>query len=163
MPALLLVLLPILKSAVSGLWAIANSPLGRLCIAGALAYGYGRHQANQACAAREAAAQAELARAYRAEVDRQRAAAEEIARDATERAAQDALVARAMQAKIDEYATQEIARNVQTSSPISPAGRAAPRTPVPPRRCIVDSDMARSVRELDAAAHRPPGPPRRAR
>jgi hypothetical protein len=150
MPAFLALVLnrKALSVAAQALYDFVASRLGQIAIAFAVAWVWSGNRAEERCAAREAAARAQAAAAYAQEIAREQQAAQQIARAATERAASDALVARAMQAKIDAFAAKE---------------RKANESPVAPRPCLLDSDFARVVRDLDAAPNHPSKPSGRAR
>lgn len=137
-------------------WSFICSRLGNILLAALAAFIWGQHRADVACRQEAEATQAELQRAYWTEIERQRKVAHEIEARSLQRAGEDAVISRAMQAKIDEYAAkQREFENVPSQSKVSVPARAAPAAP---RRCIVDDDLARVVRSLDAAAHdrRPP-------
>lgn len=132
------------------LWSLACSRFGNIMIAAALAFIWGQHRADVACRKEAEAVQVELQRAYWAEIERQRKAAREIEAKAFQRAGEDALIARAMQAKIDQFAAKEReSANVPSQPPLSVSSR--PASP-PPMACAVDGDFARVLRGLDAAA-----------
>jgi hypothetical protein len=133
-------------------WSFICSRVGNIAVAALVAFLWGQHRADVACRAEAEATQAELQRAYWAEIERQRKAAKEIEGRAIQREGEAALISRAMQAKIDEFAAKEKEPvNVPSQPSFSiPAHRASPA----PRPCIVDDELARVVRSLDATAHR---------
>jgi len=136
--------------------SFASSRVGNIVFAALIAFVWGHHRADVACREEAADAQVKLERAFWAEVDRQRKVAKEIEDRARQREGENAVVARAMQAKIDEYAKKE-SKDVSSEPPLSPVSGATPRAP---RSCVVDDDFARVVRSLDAAGRRRGAPSR---
>jgi hypothetical protein len=142
-------LLAIFQAAAKIALDAANSTLGRFVIVAAFSYGFGHHSASSAYEARIAAERAALASARAKELAREQDAARSIAQAATDRAASDALEARALQAKIDEFKEKD---NLD-------APPAAQFPPVrdshaihAPRPCLVDDGFARFLREFDSPA-----------
>jgi hypothetical protein len=133
-------------------WSFICSRVGNIMVAALVFFLWGQHRADVACRKEAEETQAALQRAYWTEIERQRKAAKEIEARAIQRAGEDALISRAMQAKIDEFAAKEKEpANVTSKSPLPlPTRRASPA----PRPCVVDDELARVVRSLDAAARR---------
>lgn len=129
-------------------WSFICSRIGNILIAAIVAFLWGQHRADVACRKEAEAVQVELQRAYWAEIERQRKAAKEIEARALQRAGEDALISRAMQAKIDEFAKKE-SDHVSPQSKVSVPSRASSPAPRP---CIVDDELSRIVRDLDATA-----------
>jgi len=148
MPIIALIL-PALHGFFSALYGFLSSRIGQTMLIAAVSFFFGVHHAKNEYAAERAA----MKIAHMREVARERAAAEDIARDATERAGQDALAMRSMQAKIDKFSNSE--RSLPDVLP--------PIHSVPERPCLVDGDFARVLRELDAPGDRAPKPSRRPR
>lgn len=135
-----------LHSVGSAVLNMLGSRVGQILLAAALAWGWGAHRANQRWEAQIAAERAAYLAAYRAEVARQEAAAENIAREATDRLAAEQASAADMQRQIAQLEKAE--SNAPDPRVIVVKGR---QTPVC-RSCAVDGDFARRMRELDAIA-----------
>lgn len=143
-------LLAILQAIAKLAWDAANSTPGRIVVLAGVAYAFGHHSASSAYEARIAAERAALQAAHAKELAREQNAARAIARDATERAAADALEARALQAKIDELKAKENL-DAPPAADFLPARDS--RAPHAPRPCLVDDGFARFLREFDSPAH----------
>jgi hypothetical protein len=130
-------------------WSFICSRVGNILVAAVIAFIWGQHRADVACRKEAEATQIELQRAYWGEIERQRKAAKEIEARALQRAGEDAVISRAMQAKIDEFAKKE-SENVPPQSKVSVSSRASSPAPRP---CVVDDELARVVRSLDNASH----------
>jgi hypothetical protein len=97
MPILALIL-PAARAALSGLWSLASSPIGRLVIVGVVAWRWSVHREHAACEARAEALRVELQRAADAEhLRRESAIAEARAAGAAEA---DALARKAIDLEI---------------------------------------------------------------
>lgn len=146
-------ILPVIQWLGSGFLAFASSRAGQIIIAATVAWFWAGARSDEHWRAVIAAEKARAEAVYRAEVARQERAAQEIAAAATARAEDDASVERELRAQIDAFNAQE-SNNVPAS---------LPQPTAPHSRAVIDGDFERVVRQLDAAARRPPKPSRAAR
>jgi hypothetical protein len=152
--------MPALLTVAQFAWSFITSRVGNIAVAALIAFTYGYHKATVKAQREAELVQAELQKAYWTELERQRKVAKDIERKAAERASEDAVISRAMQAKIDQFAAKEKEReNVAQKSPVSQSKATAPRSPV---FCAIDDDFLNGMRGLDAAA-KTRRPARRAR
>lgn len=142
MPAIL----PILQV----VWSFLTSRVGNIVLAALIAFTWGYHKATVKAQREAELVQAELQKAYWNEIERQRKVAKDIETKAREREGIDAVISRAMQKQIDDFAAKERERaNVSSQPSVSQPKAAAPRSPV---FCAVDDDFLDGLRRVDSAA-----------
>lgn len=146
----------ILKAAGEFALGALSSRVGQVILAFCVAWGWSAHRTNARWEAQIAAERAAYLAAYRAEAARQEAAAQDIAREATQRLAAEQAAAADMQRQITELEKAE--RNAPETRVIVVKGKKT----LACRPCSIDADFARRLRDLDtvAGARKAPRPAR---
>ncbi len=125
-----------------GVWSIATSRFGNICIAFIVAWAWSAHKTNQKWEAYVAAEKAAAEIAYQKEIARQAQVSQEIAAAATQRAEDDMALAASLREQINDLKNAE-----QSNAPTHTITREKVVN-----SCSVDDDLARRMRRLDATA-----------
>lgn len=127
---------------IQGVWSIATSRFGNICIAFLVGSVWANHKANVRWEAVIAAEKAAAEIAYQKEIARQAQVSQEIAAAATQRAEDDMALEAALREQINDLKNAE-----QSNAPTHTITREKVVN-----SCSVDDDLARRMRQLDATA-----------